>query len=82
MTFFSQFLRSMYYHQKPNSTSINLICAMPFFFIHAPTEVFNWNFFPSSVCSHLHDISEQNDFLPKAAERASDIRGLNSRVRC
>ena len=34
-----------YDHQKPNSTFINLICAMPVFFIHVPMEVFNWNFF-------------------------------------
>ena len=44
MTFFSRFLRSMYYYQKHNSTYINLIFAIPVFFIHVPAEVFNWNF--------------------------------------
>ena len=57
MIFFSRFLRSMYYHQKPNCTFINLICAMPVFLYMYPWK-FSIVIFSNSVCSHLHDISE------------------------
>ena len=46
-----------YDHQKPNSTFINLICAMPVF-LYMYLWKFSIGIFSNSVCSHLHDISE------------------------